>query len=158
MEKLKFKGVEYTKINITKIPETHLKEIDKLTVIPGDCLGNSHTIAKNITDINIVEGYLVTYFEDESDIESVGHAWNEYKGVYFDKSIELIQHNRKVKKNEHFLATTYTANEVSKEKVYLPPKHVYDLFPEEDHTKSKLVFKTDVKKLEIELKDFLNEE
>jgi hypothetical protein len=113
--------------------------------MPNDCLGNSYEIAKNITDVNIVEGYLVTYFEDESDIESVGHVWNEYKGVYFDKSIELIQHNRNVKENEYFLAAMYPANEASKEKVYFPPSNMYDLSRKEDPTKSKLVFKTDVK-------------
>jgi len=156
MENLKFKDVEYSKINISKIPENHQKTIDKIPVKPKDCLGNSYEIAKNITDINIVEGYLVTYFEDESDIESVGHVWNEYKGSYFDKSIELIQHNRKVKENKYFLAIMYTANEVKKGKVYLPSKDMYDLIPKEDPTKFTLDFKTDVKKLEKELKDFLN--
>lgn len=156
MEKLEFKGVEYIKINIAKIPEIYKDEIDKVPVIPGDCLRNGYEIAKNITDITIVEGFLITYFEDESDIESVGHVWNEYKGAYFDKSIELIQHNKKVKENEYFLAKIYPANEALKGKFYLRPKDMYDLFPKEDPTKSKLDFKTEVKKLENELKEFLN--
>jgi hypothetical protein len=156
MEKLKFKDVEYPKISIDKIPEIFKAEIDKVPVIPGDCLRNSYEIAENITNINIVEGYLVTHFADESDIESVGHVWNEYKGVYFDKSIELIQHNRNVKENEYFLAKIYPANEALKGKVYLQPKDMYDLFPKEDPTKFKLDFKTEVKKLERELRDFLN--
>lgn len=156
MKKLKFKGAEYTKINTSEIPETYQKEIERLDIKAGNCLYNSYQIAKKITDINIVEGYLVTYFEDGSEIESVGHVWNEYKGAYFDATIGLKQHNRKVKKNDYFLVQKYTAAEANKEKVYLPPKNMYDFSKEVEPTKSNLVFKTDVHKNGIELKDHLN--
>lgn len=156
MKKLIFKDAEYAKINVTKVPDILQEEIDKLSFDSGNCLYNSYMIAKNIANTNIVEGYLVTYFEDGSDIESVGHAWNEYNGAYFDKSIELVKHNRKIKKNVYFLTETYTATIASKKKVYFPQKSMYDLIREEDTSKSKLVFKTDVKKNELELKNQLN--
>ena len=156
MEKLNFKNVEYNKIDIGTIPENLKDIIEKIGAKSNDCLKNSYEIATHIFEINMVEGYLITYFEDESDIESVGHVWNEYNGEYFDNSIGLVKHNRKVKENEYFLAKTYTATEVLKEKVYYPPKNMYDLFPEVDTTKSKLGFSSDVKKNEKELKKFLN--
>ena len=46
MKKLKFKDVEYSKINVSKIPETYVNEIDKISFTPVDCLGNSYEIAK----------------------------------------------------------------------------------------------------------------
>ncbi|OMQ11877.1 hypothetical protein [[Flexibacter] sp. ATCC 35103] len=111
-----------------------------MPVIPGDCLRNSYKIAENITDITIAEGFLITYFEDESDIESVGHVWNEYKGAYFDKSIELIQHNRNIKENKYFLRKTYDVSEASIKKGYFPTTNMYDLHPKEDPTKFEIFF------------------
>lgn len=154
MQKIKFKGVEYTKVEVTKISDSHRKEIDKLSLKSGNCLGNSYEIAKKISGINIVEGFLITYFED-GKIESVGHVWNEIDGVYFDETINLKKNDKKIAKSEYYLADKYTLNDISTE---LKEKSTVGLssFFEKPIMEKHIIFKTDVKRIELELKEFFN--
>ena len=102
----------------------------------------------------MVEGFLITYFED-GKIESVGHVWNEIQGVYFDETINLKKTDEKITKSEFYLADKYTPSEISTE-LREKPKVGLSSFFEKPIMEKHMIFKTDVKKLEIELKDFLN--
>lgn len=154
MKNLNFKNVEYQQIETVETPEEYLAKKNNIDVKAGDCLTNSYEISRKFPKVDIVEGFLVTYFDD-GIIESVGHVWNEIDGIYFDETIGLKNSDKKIIKNEYYLADKYTSNEIATEEKEKPRAGLSSLF-EKPIIQKFIVFKTNVKKLESELREFLN--
>lgn len=149
-----FKEIEYQKIEVSKTPQKCDAKKNNIVVKDGECLNNGYLFSKKFADVNMVEGFLLTYFEDGT-IESVGHVWNEINGVYFDETIGLKKNEKKITKNEYYLAEKYPLTDIS---IELRRKVLIGLssYLEEPIMEKHLIFKTDVKKLEKELKELLN--
>lgn len=154
MKSLNFKNKTYEQVERTETPQKYNAKTNNIDVKVGKCLNNSSLISKRFTEVNMVEGFLITYFED-GKIESVGHVWNEIEGVYFDETIDLKKSDEKITKSEYYFADKYTSNDVSFEQIKKTTSGLSSFF-EEPIIEIYLVFKTDVKKLEIELKEYLN--
>lgn len=154
MKSLNFKNVVYVQIERDETPQKYIAKTNNIDVKEGKCLNNSFLISKKFPEVSMVEGFLITYFED-GKIESVGHVWNEIQGVYFDETINLKKTDEKITKSEYYLADKYTPSEISTE-LREKPKVGLSSFFEKPIMEKHMIFKTDVKKLEIELKDFLN--
>ena len=76
MEQLIFNGRVYNEVIISELPAIIINIKSKVKLYEGACIGNSYEISKALNGVNIVEGYLVTYFSHKPP-DSVGHAWNE---------------------------------------------------------------------------------
>lgn len=154
MKSLNLKNVIYEQIERDETPPKYIAKTNNIDVIEGKCLNNSFLISKKFPEVSIVEGFLITYFED-GKIESVGHVWNEIDGIYFDETVDLKKTDEKITKSEYYFADKYTSNDISTE-LREKPKVGLSSFFEKPIIEKHMIFKTNVKKLEIELKEFLN--
>lgn len=156
MKSLNFKNVKYEQVERDETPQKYIAKKNNIDVKEGECLNNSFLISKKFPEASMVEGFLITYYED-GRIESVGHVWNVIEGVHFDETIDLKKSNEKIAKSEYYLADKYTSSDISTELREQPTIGLSSFF-EKPTMENHLIFKTDVKKLEIELKVFLNKE
>jgi hypothetical protein len=155
MQKLKIEEHEYLNVSVGEVPEHIKQDLKGVRLESGNCLGNSYNVAQKLTDVNMVEGFLVTLFEEEQP-ECVGHVWNEWNGQHFDVTIDLKLHDRKVKENIYFVSIVYSIGEAQVEK---RPKSNIGLnvfFASEFETH--LVFKSNVKSQELKAREFVRSE
>jgi hypothetical protein len=152
MDELKFNDIEYNYVEVNSfLPEVLQKNIKTKFLKPGDCLINSHTIVNQNDKIKMVEGFLITEFEGQS-FESVGHVWCKYDGEYFDLSKDLITPNKEVKNFYYFVSCEYCIDDISTQEKIKPSSNIYALA-----TEKYIVFKSNVKIIEKDLRDFLND-
>ena len=154
MKKLNFKNVIYEQIEREETLQKYIAKTNNIDVKEGKCLNNSFLISKKFPEVSMVEGFLITYFED-GEIESVGHVWNEIDGIYFDETVDLKKTDKKIIKIEYYLADKYASSDISTEIREKPTVGLSSFF-EKPILEKHMIFKTNVKKLEIELKEFLN--
>lgn len=141
MDKFIFQKEEYIAIGIGQVPQGIKTKIRTLTQKKGMCLGNSRDIAEK-SGCNIVEGYMVTKFNDDREDECVGHAWNEYNGVHFDLTAPLTNEPN-VEESHYFVKEIYTAKELYT---------YYDII----RNAMKFSFKTNVKETESAVRAYIN--
>lgn len=152
MNKLNFKKIEYENVKVNSLlPEIFKKELSSNFLKPGKCLSNSYQIAIQNDEIKMVEGFLITTYEDKT-IEAVGHVWNKYNDIYFDLSKDLIVSDKKIENSKYFKASEYYAVDISTEEKRKISSDIYNL-----ETETHIVFKTNVQSIEKELRDFLNQ-
>ena len=150
MDNILFEGNIYESVLLIQVPDELQNNINFVSFIPGDCLMNSYKAAKLIEGITIVEGYLITLFEAELP-ECVGHVWNELDGKYFDVTIELKKHDKKIIANRYFIVDKYTVTDIKTEKRKKGGVG-FDSFLSNDF-ETHLVFKTNVKSKELKVRD-----
>jgi hypothetical protein len=142
---LVFKGTEYKAVDVELQDSNYDSRI-------GECLLNSYNVAKKSNTVNIVEGFLVTKFKDGT-FESVGHVWNEEVGIYFDVTLGLNKHHKNIKSNTYYIAEVYGIDDIKTEERLKPGSGMFDT---DAKTEVHIVFKTNIKAMEKELRSFLN--
>jgi hypothetical protein len=147
MPNLSYDGRVYPLAIINPIPEEIANLIKSIEFKEGECLFNSYKISKRINSVNVVEGFLVTLFENEQ-IDCVGHSWNEINGYYFDVTIGLKNHKQKIRQNIYYHDIKYNAVDAKFLDKITGKTDKFGFYITEKH----LVFTSNVKTLERKIK------
>lgn len=150
MKDILFLDMTYILAEVNKVPDEVKSQINTLTPKEGECLKNSYDVAKKSNKIKMVEGFLITHFENGS-VGAWAHVWNEIDGNHFDVTIGVKKHNLVIKKNEYYIASIYDVKEAKFEKKLKESAGMYDLWGSENH----IVFKTNVKDIEMDFRDYI---
>lgn len=152
MEILTFKGENYQLVNIVPIPQAYREKLKWIEIKQSGCLINSYNVAKRIKNVKIVEGFLLSYFND-GRVESVGHVWNQANGQYFDVTINAANHAELISEHKYYFNEVYTSEKANVKEINRQGGGLYDL----NSLSEQLTFKTKVKSLEKEFLEFLNQ-
>lgn len=96
----------YCKPMAEVLPEKLLKRVKQIEIKKHQCYKNSTLICMVDSEINYVEGKM-EYFGIPID-----HAWNEYKGQYFDATREIALCEIPEKNNKYLCIGVYDFNDV----------------------------------------------
>lgn len=155
MEDLVFNEKVYMFIEVKNTRVCFEKDVKASKPKEGDCIFNSYKVAEKIDNVKMVEGFLVSYFEDGT-LECVGHVWNEINGSHFDVTKGIKKHDKIIKSDNYFIASVYDSKDKKTVKMPKAGGGMYDIFLGE--TEKHLAFKTEVKLIEKDLLSFLKNE
>lgn len=149
MEHIEFENKIRAKVEVEPVKHKEDEDLKHLSLVEGYCLLNSYNVAK-IKRCNLVEGFLVTKFKDNS-LNCVGHVWNEINGSHFDFTLPIKGIREDIESHEYFLVEKYDwkekKTEMRKENGQPPSIFERDIVKLQPH----IVFKTNVQLKELDM-------
>jgi hypothetical protein len=150
MKNIEDSGFTYTFIKVEDAPEDIKIILKAVNPIEGQCLKNSYEVAKKDNSIKMVEGFLITYFEDVP-LDCVAHVWNTHFNSHFDITIGVKKHNRKIMKNEYYIGSIYEFKDAKLTQKTKKGANMYDLWDIENY----IEFKTNLKEIENDFQKYV---